>query len=482
MSIKKFILLLSALIFLLLPLTAQDDVTFEEQTAPENTTAFSNGVDCTKTHWLTGISSIFTPSLVIGAYNRWITKNEWAQVTWDDMTNFDEKGLVWDNDWYWTNFILHPYQGGLYYMGARNANFGSYGSLAIAFLGSTVWEYFCEANSPSRNDMIFTTFGGMAVGEMLFRLSLNGTETWRPLGYILNPMRLYTDFTTKHKPGGELEKIYELSLRPTFTASFGYTKFEKEDRINELYPALLSIECNVVYNDPYGHDSNDPYSQFELAIGGGLGVSSGIGFRSMEEKLGYDIHVLSHGMILSRNPNKTDETKDTTFGLGMDFDFVWRSFFNIASIAPGLALKQRIYLPNSKLEWQLHLDAILCGATEQTHIRRHIIEINGNKRAYTFTTGAELVTKLKWTLAHGDILDFNLHAYAMYDYPDSDKKWSAEGWEFPCYATLTYEMPVSKRVSFGVENDLYWKHSFYKNYSDATAVCYSAGIFARINF
>ena len=96
--------------------------------------------------------------------------------------------------------------------------------------------------------------------------------------------------------------------------------------------------------------------------------------------------------------------------------------------------------------------------------------------------GAELVTKLKWTLAHGDILDFNLHAYAMYDYPDSDKKWSAEGWEFPCYATLTYEMPVSKRVSFGVENDLYWKHSFYKNYSDATAVCYSAGIFARINF
>ena len=435
-----------------------------------------------KVSYLTGISSIITPSLLIGSWNRWVSKSSWAQVTWDDASHFYEHSWVWDTDWYWTNFVLHPYQGSLYYMGARNSNFNALGSTAIAFLGSGIWEYFFETNAPSKNDMIYTTLGGFAIGEMLYRLSIEGSNIWKPLGYILNPMRLYSDFTTGHKPVGTFGNIQELSFRTYVNAAYGFTTPQKDyHKIDETYPGFFGIELNVEYGDTYTHDSNSPYSQFELEFGGGVGSPSGEGFKEAEKKIGYNIHLFSNGMLWARELDTGNNT-DTSIGFILDYDCIWQNFFNFTALAPGFAVKHRVNFENSRMEFQLHTDGILLGTTDFFYFRRNYVKPDVFYCPYNYTIGAELVGKWKWLFEKGSIIDFTLHSYAMYDFYNQLQQKASIGWEFINYATLTYELPVSRKVYLGLENTLYMKKSLYKYYPNVFSFMYGAGFYTKIRF
>ena len=126
----------------------------------------------TEKHYLVGISGMLVANGVIHAWDRFGSRSGWAQVYWDDIKDPLGREIRYDTDWYWTNFILHPYQGGLYYMAARNANLNFAESLAVTACGSLVWEFLCETNDPSINDMWYSGFAGAIFGEMFHRLGL----------------------------------------------------------------------------------------------------------------------------------------------------------------------------------------------------------------------------------------------------------------------------------------------------------------------
>ncbi len=436
-----------------------------------------------KVNLITGFSSAVVPLVFIGSWNRFVSRASWAKVKWEDVNHY--RKLEFDDDWYWTNFVLHPYQGALAYMGARNSNFGTLGSFGISVLSSTIWEFFCEKNAPSINDMVYTTVGAFAVGEMLYRLSIDGSDLWKPLGYVLNPMRLYTDFTTGHKPNGPHNNIYKLSLRSYMNAMYGVT-YPKEgnDNLEELYPGLLGIETNVEYRDPYGHDSNSPYSSFELTFGGGVGAPSGKGYREIEKKVAYDIHIFSNGMILSRSIPEEINT-DTTWGLVMDYDFMLNSFCDFSSLAPGFAFKQRRHFDHSYIEYQAHLDFLLLGTTDMFYTRRqdyYPLLVSDEDRSYSYTMGAEAVGTFKWFWENGDMLSFALHSYFMFDLPDPDKDHETKGFEWVNHFNAGYEVPLTNSVAIGFENVLYYKKSLYSNYPDMDAFSYTAGMYAKYKF
>ena len=129
-----------------------------------------------KKHWFTAVGGMLFFNVGLSSYNRFVTKSDWAQVGSDEWNRFWERTLEYDRDWYWTNFVLHPYQGSIYYMVSRGSNLTFYESFGVTLLGSAFWEYLCETNAPSINDMYYTSVGSFAVGEMLYRLSLNADE------------------------------------------------------------------------------------------------------------------------------------------------------------------------------------------------------------------------------------------------------------------------------------------------------------------
>ncbi|HEX6975918.1 MAG TPA: DUF3943 domain-containing protein [Vicinamibacterales bacterium] len=100
-------------------------------------------------------------NLARGQVTARITPKTW----WDNMEN----GWVWDLDDFLVNQIGHPYQGSNYFNAGRANGLSFYESAAMAAFGSATWEYFGETNKPSLNDLLNTTLGGIALGEMFHR-------------------------------------------------------------------------------------------------------------------------------------------------------------------------------------------------------------------------------------------------------------------------------------------------------------------------
>ena len=92
-----------------------------------------------------------------------------AKVTPTTWWNNMKSGFEWDdNDW-GTNQVGHPYQGSNYFTAGRANGLGFYESAAVAAFGSATWEFYFENNRASFNDLINTTLGGIALGEVLHR-------------------------------------------------------------------------------------------------------------------------------------------------------------------------------------------------------------------------------------------------------------------------------------------------------------------------
>ena len=100
-------------------------------------------------------------NLARGQVTARITPKTW----WANM----EQGWVWDLDDFVVNQIGHPYQGNNYFNAARANGLSFWESAGITAFGSGTWEYFGETNHASLNDLINTTLGGMALGEMFHR-------------------------------------------------------------------------------------------------------------------------------------------------------------------------------------------------------------------------------------------------------------------------------------------------------------------------
>lgn len=82
--------------------------------------------------------------------------------------NHVKAGPVWDHDNLVFNYVLHPYAGAAYYMGARSCGFNCWGSFLYCFcISSFFWEYGFESFNeiPSVQDLVVTPIVGSLVGE-----------------------------------------------------------------------------------------------------------------------------------------------------------------------------------------------------------------------------------------------------------------------------------------------------------------------------
>ena len=86
---------------------------------------------------------------------------------WENM----KSGFEWDNNPWGVNQLGHPYQGSNYFTSGRASGLGFYESAAVAAFGSATWEFYFENNRASFNDLINTTLGGIAIGEVLHRMA-----------------------------------------------------------------------------------------------------------------------------------------------------------------------------------------------------------------------------------------------------------------------------------------------------------------------
>lgn len=107
------------------------------------------------------------------------TNQDFNQRDWElkwDWESWKQKIITFDavrfdsND-YWTNAATHAASGVIYYWIPRSNGLSIAESFGVATLSSAAWEYLVEFKErPSLNDIIYTPFAGMPVGESLMQL------------------------------------------------------------------------------------------------------------------------------------------------------------------------------------------------------------------------------------------------------------------------------------------------------------------------
>jgi hypothetical protein len=120
--------------------------------------------------YLVPAGTVTLANFLNGAVSRLINTKH-SHVGFDTIGRNFRKGFHFDIDPFAVNFLAHPFQGSVYFSAARGYGLTFWESLPYTLLGSLEWEFFGEDTRPSFNDLITTTLSGIALGEILYRLS-----------------------------------------------------------------------------------------------------------------------------------------------------------------------------------------------------------------------------------------------------------------------------------------------------------------------
>jgi hypothetical protein len=194
-------------------------------------------------------------------------------------------GFSWDNDPFVINQFGHPYMGGNYFSAGRSNGLSYWESLPLTLLGSVTWEWLGETNRPAWNDVINTTIGGAAFGEVLGRIAWlvrdprqsGRARLWREIGAtVIDPIGGLNRFASRDalRPG-DTPVAYQTD-RAAAEIEFGASWQEGDLRSDASVPrnafGSFALEYGALEQGP----SRAPFDAFTMAVrvGGGAMVSA----------------------------------------------------------------------------------------------------------------------------------------------------------------------------------------------------------------
>lgn len=212
----------------------------------------------------------------VWAFDRFLLNEDFAKINGRSIKRNLTNLPVWDTDKFSTNLFAHPYHGSLYFNSARSNGLSFWQSIPYTIGGSLMWEFLMETELPSTNDLFATTFGGIELGEITYRLSdlfiddrTSGAERIgrEVLSGLISPIRglnrLVSGDSWKYRPhkGRSFAKVpidFTVSLGGRYLA-------EEEDLDNKSLGMNLTFRLD--YGDLYDDDYFSPYEWFHLRFG-----------------------------------------------------------------------------------------------------------------------------------------------------------------------------------------------------------------------
>jgi hypothetical protein len=231
------------------------------------------------------IAQALALNVVVNRFDAWVLGEWWAQKagahSWSRAFRL---GWEWDEDNFTTNMFAHPYHGGMYFNSARANGLDFWESAPIALLGSWTWEFLGEAKRPSLNDFFNTSFGGIALGEMLHRVGATirdnqATGRGRTLREVL---------ALPFDPMGGLNRLARGEWRRQFpnppehdAGSFVFRLHAglrfAEGLETDSIARLGALVVDVIYGDPFRTPGGKPFDVF----GARVMLSTGGGFNAL---------------------------------------------------------------------------------------------------------------------------------------------------------------------------------------------------------
>lgn len=420
-----------------------------------------------------GIGEVLGYNLIQSGFNRFVLDTTYSYISIDSVLDNLTSSWVWDSDTFLVNHVGHPYQGSVYYTAARSSHLNFYESAAATILGSITWEYFMENERQSINDLIVTTTGGTALGEMLFRFS---DLVWHSRDSLLNrfvsgfisPMtginkNLFDEKTPSEKPQpvhGEI--ITSASLMFAYAESES-SVIESSSDIPGIDNFNLSINfaIDLKYGNPFSGNLKKPFDYFSFDLRSGF-LNKGLLLEFFSEGL------IKGTSLYFENARSTE----SLIGLFLGLDFLYGAdTINLGSNSIGLGYLQRTNFRNDiTLSMDLYLNFVFIGSSDYLILKYYdslsspVVE----RRNYSLGMGENIKFSMSLEKREYGSLSFDYMIYGLHILQDTVEDEGSDGYDLTGLLRIKIDKNISEDWRLGASFFMYHKYGFYYSSGNVT--------------
>ena len=389
---------------------------------------------------------------VVFSFNRFVAKTEFSEVSLETMKHNLSVKWQWDQSQYQTNQLGHPYQGVIYYTAARSNGLGFYESIPVASFGSASWELFAERCDPALNDLIQTTIGGVALGEMFHRLYLEAAATGNHFAFLVSPMSALNAWINHDTPDAAGGNIRNMDIIGGFGfARSIHTEIGGGDNYSTNTTPTLSSGIIIAYGDPFGTESSEPFEQFNFDVR----VSGGLNH--------YECTFFSDGILASRAPFDESDSK-TSVGLALNFDCVYTDTVRFTSNALTASLcREREISERMTSRINAYAGWMMLGVGSFYDTESGLASDKSESFLNYGTGGA---AKCSYTLDHSLLGSIEIGAkfYAMKIFPGTVQR--GDGAVFCQIYEASYSIPITDHTAFFARGTYSWERCWLEETSN----------------
>ena len=444
-----------------------------------------------KKRYLQAAAEVAGINVGVQLFDRYALNADFAQTTLRTTKRNFTDGMVWDNDLFGTNMFAHPYHGNLYFNAARTNGLTFWESAPYSLGGSLMWEFFGEIEPPAINDIIATSMGGMAIGEMTHRLSLTFLDD-RTHGFsrflreagaaVLNPIqalhRIISGDAWRERRNHYRYHDYEKSPVDV-SASVGW-RYLADD--GSLFRGIHApyINFTLMYGTPVdGERHTTPYEFFDIeanvAFGGGQPLINSLQILGRlwsmpildKKDMAGEFGIYQHYNYYDANPIE-DGSQLTPYRIS-----------EAAGFGPGFIFSLPQTGAISRLEQRVFVSGILLGGTKSDYF--NVID-----RDYNMGSGFSIKSKTQIDLGRSGRFVLNAKYFRLYTWKGYKQEDIENG--FKNIEDLHYlnvqgdksnamlfvinpllEIHLARQWSISVSGAYYSRRTFYKYYNNVRA-------------
>ena len=385
----------------------------------------------------------------VWSYNWYVQRWQWSNVGTRSWGINLESGFGWDNDCFVDNQLAHPYHGSVYLGAARGAGYGFWGALPYVAGGSATWELFFENVRPSLNDLINTTFGGMALGEVTFRLgtllhshhATGAAVLGREIGaFALSPIAHTQLWMGEPAADVRPTPLDEPFLSGHFAAG---TLYGGRDPLTGASNGRGFLEVALEYGNPLAESVRRPYDAFEFRI------------EASARPAGRINHLEVSG-LLARGAVRQRQRSQMALGLFQHYDFHDSAPYKFGGQSvSGALLYRRMLGARTSFDFDSHLELLLLGAISSDYD-------NYFRRDYDYGPG--IGTRLSGAIRRDnrDIVRVEHRTVLLHSI------YGAEADHLITSTRLSAAVPLSRFLELGGDIGIAARHSWYSDHPPET--------------
>jgi Domain of unknown function (DUF3943) len=401
-------------------------------------------------------------NVVLNIVDRTVMHLEFAKTDFTTWGRTTKAGFPWTNGWEWdqdrfgNNFLSHPMMGSFYYNAARTNGYNFWESAPIVLAGSYMWKIFGENGTPEREDLLNTTFDGILLGEVLYRLSsniLDDRTTGRErvlrevVAGLINPIRGFNRLLQGKCFRRTNTEVYQKEpLNITFYAGLHSVNNNQNAILSGKDDEMFNVQLD--YGNPFELRKRKPFDYFRARAE----LNFGVGRKVVDNITGY-------GILFGKNVQWGKLSM--LVGGFQYYDYFDTRSLELSTIALGGGIISKLPLgKNSNFYTNLHLAIVpfagsSVGAVTDTSFYRD----------YRFAYGFE--GKIESTLDLGTFASFTMvyYYYLIHAFDNTGKDESKIGTLGNNYINILkprVTLQLYKNISIGLEHNIYINDHYQK--------------------